>query len=124
MTDATAQPPLPDHLSTDPRSPHHVAAVFEHDIGIRFNGKERHDVEEYCISEGWIKVPAGKTLVRIASGANGPVRAGAEGAATFDKKGIDGLVNGIAAAMHREGAELAFTYQNEKLKGRVEAFYR
>jgi len=59
-----AQPPLPDHLSVNPRSPHHVAAVFEHDIGIRLNGKERFDVEEYCISEGWVKVPAGKTLDR------------------------------------------------------------
>jgi hypothetical protein len=58
------RPPLPDRLSVDPRSPHHVAAVFEHDIGIRFNDKQRHDVEEYCISEGWIKVPAGKTLDR------------------------------------------------------------
>jgi hypothetical protein len=48
----------------DPRSPHHVAAIFEHDIGIRFNGKERHDAEEYCISEGWVKVPAGKTVDR------------------------------------------------------------
>ena len=56
--------PLPDHLSVDPRSPHHVAAVVEHDIGIRFNGKERFDVEEYCISEGWIKVPAGRTVDR------------------------------------------------------------
>jgi hypothetical protein len=64
MTDATTRPPLPDQLSTDPRSPHHVAAVFEHDIGIRFNGKERLDVEAYCISEGWIKVPAGKTVDR------------------------------------------------------------
>jgi len=36
MTEAT-RPELPDHLSVDPRSPHHVAAVFEHDIGIRFN---------------------------------------------------------------------------------------
>ena len=60
----TTQPPLPDRLSVDPRSPHHVAAVFEHDIGIRINGKERSDVEEYCISEGWIKVAAGKTLDR------------------------------------------------------------
>jgi hypothetical protein len=38
--------------------------VFEHPIGIRLNGKERHDVEEYCISEGWVKVPAGRTLDR------------------------------------------------------------
>ena len=62
MTDR--RPELPDHLSIDPRSPHHVPAIFEHDIGIRFNGKERTDVEEYCISEGWIKVPAGKTVDR------------------------------------------------------------
>lgn len=52
MNDSTTRPDLPDHLSIDPRSPHHVAAVFEHDIGIRFNGKERADVEEYCVSEG------------------------------------------------------------------------
>jgi hypothetical protein len=67
MTEPTTPPslpPLPDHLSADPRSPHHVAAVFEHDIGIRFNDKERSDVEEYCISERWIKVPAGKALDR------------------------------------------------------------
>ena len=55
---------LPDRLSVDPKSPHHVAAVFEHPVGIRLNGKERHDVEEYCISEGWVKVPAGKTVDR------------------------------------------------------------
>jgi len=65
MTEITTQrPALPDHLSIDVRSPHHVAAVFEHDIGIRFNDKERNDVEEYCISEGWIKVPAGKARDR------------------------------------------------------------
>jgi hypothetical protein len=64
MTEAPTRPPLPDHLSADSRSPHHVTAVFEHDIGIRLNGKERTDVEEYCISEGWVKVPAGKTVDR------------------------------------------------------------
>ena len=64
MTEATLFPPLPDHLSIDPRSPFHVAAVFEHDVGIRFNDKERLDVAEYCISEGWVKVPANKTLDR------------------------------------------------------------
>ena len=36
----------------------------QHAIGVRFNGKDRNDVEEYCLSEGWIKVPAGKTLDR------------------------------------------------------------
>jgi len=64
MNNATEKPPLPDRLSVDPHSPHHVAAVFEYPIGIRLNDKERHDVEEYCISEGWIKVAAGKTLNR------------------------------------------------------------
>lgn len=64
MSEATPRPELPDHLSIDPHSPHHVAAVFEHDIGIRLNNKERFDVEEYCVSEQWIKVPAGKTLDR------------------------------------------------------------
>ena len=62
MNDTTNAPPLPDRLSVDPRSPHHVPAVFEHGVGIRLNDKERFDVQEYCISEGWVKVPAGKTL--------------------------------------------------------------
>ena len=64
MTEAHTAPPLPDRLAIDPRSPHHVAAVFEHDIGIRLNDKERFDVEEYCVSEGWVKVPAAKTRDR------------------------------------------------------------
>ena len=64
MNDETTKPALPDHLSTDARSPHFVAGVFEHDVGIRFNDKERVDVAEYCISEGWVKVPAGKTVDR------------------------------------------------------------
>jgi len=57
-------PPLPDHLSIDPRSPHHVAAAFERDIGIRFNDVERTDVEEYCISERWIRVRSPKAKDR------------------------------------------------------------
>ncbi|MDQ2734331.1 MAG: DUF3297 family protein [Pseudomonadota bacterium] len=64
MNDATERPTLPDHLSSDPRSKHHVAEVFQHAVGIRLNDKERFDVEEYCISEGWVRVPAGKTLNR------------------------------------------------------------
>ncbi|MDD8059065.1 MULTISPECIES: DUF3297 family protein [Shewanella] len=64
MNDTTAKPALPDRLSVNPRSKHHVAAIFEFDIGIKVNGKERFDVEEYCISEGWVKVPAGKALDR------------------------------------------------------------
>jgi hypothetical protein len=64
MSDTPTRPELPDRLSIVARSPHYLEAVFHHEIGIRFNDKERHDVEEYCISEGWIKVPAGKTLDR------------------------------------------------------------
>ena len=64
MTEAAQFPVLPDRLSVDPRSPHHVAAVFAHDVGIRLNGKVLSTVEEYCISEGWVKLPAGKTLDR------------------------------------------------------------
>lgn len=64
MTDATTLPPLPDHLSIDPRSPFYKAEIFEHEIGILFNGKERNDVEEYCISEGWVKVASPKALDR------------------------------------------------------------
>ena len=64
MNDTTARPALPDRLSVQPRSPHYVAEIFEHDIGIRLNGKERFDVEEYCISEGWVKVASHKALDR------------------------------------------------------------
>ncbi|MBC7004478.1 DUF3297 family protein [Photobacterium sp. BZF1] len=59
-----SKPALPDHLACNPRSPHHVAECFEHAIGIRLNGKERTDVEEYCISEGWVKIPSPKALDR------------------------------------------------------------
>ena len=64
MTDTPTRPDLPDRLSGDPRSKFHVAAVFEHEIGIRLNDKDRKDVEEYCISEGWVSVPAGKSVDR------------------------------------------------------------
>ncbi|MDH5425886.1 MAG: DUF3297 family protein [Gammaproteobacteria bacterium] len=64
MNDTTSRPDLPDHLSGNPASPHHVAEIFEHNIGIRLNGKERTDVEEYCISEGWVKVASPKALDR------------------------------------------------------------
>jgi len=50
---------LPDRLSNDPSSPHFNAALLERGVGIRFNGKEKTNVEEYCISEGWIRVTAG-----------------------------------------------------------------
>jgi hypothetical protein len=54
----------PDRLDVNPKSRFHDAALLERGIGIRFNGQERHDVEEYCISEGWIRVPVGRARDR------------------------------------------------------------
>ena len=54
----------PDRLSNDPGSPHHDPAILERGVGIRFNGAEKTNVEEYCVSEGWIRVAAGKSLDR------------------------------------------------------------
>ncbi|NUS38192.1 MAG: DUF3297 family protein [Lysobacter sp.] len=55
---------LPDRLSNDPRSRFHDAELLARGIGIRFNGNERTNVEEYCVSEGWIRVAVGKALDR------------------------------------------------------------
>ena len=55
----------PDRLSTNPRSPHFDMEVLQRGIGIRFKGKERTDVEEYSISESWIRVAAGKSKDRF-----------------------------------------------------------
>ncbi len=55
---------LPDRLSVDPSSPYYNAEVLARDIGIRFKGAERTNVEEYCVSEGWIRVPAGNAKDR------------------------------------------------------------
>ena len=54
----------PDHLSNNPTSPHYDAKMLERGIGIRFNGVEKTTVEEYCVSEGWVRVAVGKTLDR------------------------------------------------------------
>ncbi len=55
---------LPDRLSTNPSSPYHDADLLQRGIGIRFKGVERTNVEEYCVSEGWVRVAVGKTLDR------------------------------------------------------------
>ena len=54
----------PDRLCTNPRSPFYDEALLERGIGVRFNGTERTNVEEYCISEGWVRLPVGKSLDR------------------------------------------------------------
>jgi hypothetical protein len=50
----------PDRLSTDPNSPHFNGELLQRGIGVRFKGIEKTNVEEYCVSEGWIRVAAGK----------------------------------------------------------------
>jgi len=54
----------PDRLSVDPESPFHDAALLERGVGVRFNGNEKTNVEEYCVSEGWVRLAVGKTLDR------------------------------------------------------------
>jgi len=54
----------PDRLSTDPNSPYYDADVLERDVGVRFKGVEKTNVEEYCVSEGWVRVAASKTKDR------------------------------------------------------------
>ncbi len=54
----------PDRLASNPKSPYHDDALLERGVGIRFNGEEKTNVEEYCISEGWVRVPAGKARDR------------------------------------------------------------
>ena len=55
----------PDRLSNDPSSPHFNAEALARDVGIRFKGVEKTNVDEYCVSEGWVRVAAGKALDRF-----------------------------------------------------------
>ena len=56
---------LPDRLSNDPASPYHDAALLERGVGIRFKGVEKDNVEEYCVSEGWVRVAVGNARDRF-----------------------------------------------------------
>lgn len=80
----------PDRLSIDPSNPHFNAEALQRGVGIRFKGNERKDVEEYSISEGWIRVQAGKTVDRrgkpLTIKLSGPVEAWYENPA----QGADG----------------------------------
>ena len=73
MTDTA----LPDRLSTNPKSPHYDEELLARGIGIKFDGQEKTNVEEYCVSEGWVRVAVGKTLDRkgrpLTMKASGPV---------------------------------------------------
>lgn len=78
----------PDRLSINPRSPHFDAEALQRGVGIRFKDKVRNDVEEYSISEGWIRVAAGKSKDRFGQAMtiklSGPVEAWFEDAASAD----------------------------------------
>ena len=54
----------PDRLSNDPTSPFYDAAVLERSVGVRFKGVEKNNVEEYCVSEGWVRLAVGNTKDR------------------------------------------------------------
>lgn len=79
MTDTPSQDIPPDHLASHPSNPNFDGEILARGIGIRFKGVVKNNVEEYCVSEGWIKVQAGKTLDRkgnpLTIKLNGPVEA-------------------------------------------------
>jgi hypothetical protein len=54
----------PDRLCANPNSPFYDAAVLERGVGVRFKGQEKTNVEEYCVSEGWVRLTVGNTLNR------------------------------------------------------------
>ena len=60
----TEQDTPPDRLSVNPKSPWHDKTVLERSVGVRFNGEEKHNVEEYCVSEGWVRLAVGRTVDR------------------------------------------------------------
>lgn len=67
MTDDATPPPAdapPDRLSANPRSPFYDEALLRRGIGVRFKGVEKTNVEEYCVSEGWVRLSVGKQLDR------------------------------------------------------------
>ena len=84
---------MPDRLSLDPRSPFYDEALLGRGVGIRFNGQEKTNVEEYCISEGWIRVMAGRSRDRFGN----PM--------TIKLKGqVEPYIEGLAEPSGDEGA--------------------
>ena len=54
----------PDRLSVDPDSPHYDEALLARGVGVMFNGAEKTNVDEYCVSEGWLRLSVGTTVDR------------------------------------------------------------
>jgi hypothetical protein len=63
MSDTLADQ-LPDRLSIDPESPYYDGDILQRGVGIRFKGEEKTNVEEYCVSEGWVRVALGNKVDR------------------------------------------------------------
>ncbi len=63
MTD-TPSAALPDRLCTDPNSPHYDADILARNVGVRFKGEDKTNVEEYCVSEGWVRLAVGNARDR------------------------------------------------------------
>ena len=63
MTDTTPAP-MPDRLSSDPKSPFYNAELLERGVGVRFKGVDKNNVEEYCVSEGWARLSVGNSMDR------------------------------------------------------------
>lgn len=86
MTDETSPTALPDRLSVNPRSPYYNEEVLAQGVGIRFKGEEKTNVEEYCISEGWVRLALGNKVDRkgnpLTSLQKGPVEAWIKSAET------------------------------------------
>jgi len=93
---AEDQSSLPDRLSLDPRSPWFDEEVLKNGIGIKFNGQEKTNVQEYCISEGWIRIAAGRSRDRrgnpMTIRLNGTVEPYVEGS-TGPPDGEDGVAS-------------------------------
>lgn len=64
MSDASETPTLPDRLSVDPSSPFYDGDLLQRGVGIRFRGEEKTNVEEYCVSEGWVRLSVGAKVDR------------------------------------------------------------
>ena len=77
MSETPSAPKLPDRLATDPDSPFYDAELLARNIGVRFKGEDKTNVDEYCVSEGWVKLAVGNAKDRrgkqLTIKLNGPV---------------------------------------------------
>lgn len=62
--DTTMSDTPPDRLATNPKSPYYDEAILARGVGVRFKGEEKTNVDEYCVSEGWVRLSVGKSLDR------------------------------------------------------------